>query len=93
MKRIALFLIRFYQKTLSLDHSWISFIVSERFCRFDPSCSEYAYQAIDKFGVIKGGWLGLKRICRCHPWNEGGYDPPPGEVKSAKCKVKNFRSS
>lgn len=77
MKKIALLLIRLYQKTLSSDHGLLSYIVSERFCRFYPSCSEYAYQAIRRFGILKGSWLGLKRIIRCHPWNNGGYDPPP----------------
>ena len=46
-------------------------------CRFTPTCSEYTRQAILKYGVIKGGWLGVKRICRCHPKNPGGYDPVP----------------
>ena len=69
MKMIALWLIRLYQKTLSrmLPNS----------CRFIPSCSEYGYQAIEKYGLLKGGWLALKRITRCHPLNEGGYDPVP----------------
>ncbi len=46
-------------------------------CRFAPSCSEYMYQAIDKFGVARGAFLGLKRILRCHPWHPGGADPIP----------------
>ncbi|HRY82133.1 MAG TPA: membrane protein insertion efficiency factor YidD [Candidatus Moranbacteria bacterium] len=81
MKKIILLFIRLYQKTLSLDHGWLSYITSERFCRFHPSCSEYTYQAIDRFGIFHGGFLGLKRIIRCHPWNDGGYDPIPEERK------------
>lgn len=77
IKKAVLFLIRLYQKTLSLDHSWLGFIVSERFCRFHPSCSQYTYEAVSKYGALKGGWLGLKRICRCHPWNKGGIDRVP----------------
>jgi len=60
--------IKFYQQSLSL------FLGSN--CRFYPSCSEYLYQAIDGYGLLKGGWKGLKRILRCHPWCSGGVDLP-----------------
>jgi len=48
-------------------------------CRFDPTCSTYAIQAIDEWGAFKGSWLALKRIIRCHPWGGQGLDPVPGK--------------
>lgn len=79
MKKIILILIKLYQKTLSRDTGWLSYFYSERTCRFHPTCSQYTYEAIESFGIFKGGWLGLKRIIRCHPWSDGGIDPVPKE--------------
>ncbi|MDH4131300.1 MAG: membrane protein insertion efficiency factor YidD [Gemmatimonadota bacterium] len=46
-------------------------------CRFEPSCSRYALEAVQRHGAVKGWWLGLRRLARCHPWNPGGFDPVP----------------
>lgn len=46
-------------------------------CRYTPTCSQYMVEAVLKYGIFKGGWLGIKRICRCHPWGGSGYDPVP----------------
>lgn len=69
MKHVALFLIRVYQKGISP--------LFPPSCRFQPTCSHYGYEAIQKYGFLKGGWLTVKRIARCHPFTPGGYDPVP----------------
>lgn len=53
-------------------------------CRFYPSCSTYAAQAVERHGLLHGGVYSLKRICRCHPWHEGGFDPVPERVNDGK---------
>ena len=75
MKRIALALIRLYQKTLSFDHGPLKIYYPGGFCRYRPTCSQYTYDAVSKYGVMKGSWFGAKRIASCNPWHKGGYDP------------------
>ncbi len=68
-RRIVMALIRGYQLTLS------PLVFTQ--CRFVPSCSRYTYDAVARYGALKGGWLGVRRILRCHPFHPGGYDPVP----------------
>jgi putative membrane protein insertion efficiency factor len=75
-KKFILKSIHFYQQSLSFDQGFFKFFfLTDKACRFQPTCSEYTYQAIEKYGILRGSWLGLKRIVRCHPWNKGGNDP------------------
>lgn len=74
-KHITLKIIRFYQKTLSPDQGWFRVYFPHGFCRFHPHCSEYGYQAINKYGIFKGGLKAVWRIMRCHPLSAGGHDP------------------
>jgi putative membrane protein insertion efficiency factor len=69
MKRLLIFLIKFYQECISPRHLPC--------CRYIPTCSSYALQAIERFGVFKGSCLALYRILRCNPFSKGGYDPVP----------------
>jgi putative membrane protein insertion efficiency factor len=74
-RRLAVLFIKIYQKTISFDHGPLRYFYHHGFCRFTPSCSQYGLEAIEKYGLIKGGVMTSWRILRCHPWNKGGYDP------------------
>ncbi|MCQ2227016.1 MAG: membrane protein insertion efficiency factor YidD [Bacteroidales bacterium] len=69
MSRILILLVRFYQRCISP--------MTPPSCRFTPTCSQYAIEAIQKHGALKGTWLAIKRILRCNPWGGHGYDPVP----------------
>ncbi|WP_206165432.1 membrane protein insertion efficiency factor YidD [Mammaliicoccus sciuri] len=74
MKKVFIKLIRLYQRYISP--------LTPPTCRFQPTCSNYAVEAISEYGVIKGTWLGTKRILKCHPFYPGGYDPVPPKKDS-----------
>ena len=69
MKRLLIAMIRFYRRRISP--------LTPPCCRFIPTCSQYALEAIEKYGALKGGWLAFRRILRCNPFHKGGYDPVP----------------
>ena len=69
MKKPMIAAIRFYQRHISPG-------LPPR-CRYIPTCSEYALEAVEKYGAVKGGWMAAKRVARCHPFHKGGYDPVP----------------
>jgi uncharacterized protein len=77
MRHLAAWLIRLYQWTVSP-------LLGPR-CRFYPSCSQYALQALLRFGVLRGSWLALRRLGRCHPWHPGGFDPVPQPARPLQC--------
>jgi len=74
IKKSFLSLIKLYQLILSPDQGFFS-LYRKKTCRYFPTCSEYTYQAISKYGVLPGLFKGCKRIFRCHPWHTGGCDP------------------
>lgn len=69
MARVIVIIFRFYQIALS---PWLG-----PRCRFSPTCSHYAIEAVNRYGAVKGGWLTIRRLGRCHPWGGSGYDPIP----------------
>lgn len=76
-RRFGQMLIVVYQHTLSFDHGPLSRFTKIQVCRYHPTCSEFGYQALGKYGLIKGSWLTLLRLLRCTPWHDGGIDPVP----------------
>ncbi|OGF26168.1 membrane protein insertion efficiency factor YidD [Candidatus Falkowbacteria bacterium RIFOXYB2_FULL_34_18] len=74
-KLVAIKIIKIYQKILSPDHGVLKIFYPFGCCKFRPTCSEYTIKAIEKYGLIKGGFKGLWRVLRCNPWNKGGWDP------------------
>ena len=83
MKKILILLIRFYQKFISP--------MFPAKCRFYPTCSQYTLEAIKEYGAVKGTYLGIKRILKCHPFHEGGYDPvPKKENKNSEGKKEEW---
>ncbi|HAU65814.1 MAG: hypothetical protein UT30_C0010G0034 [Candidatus Uhrbacteria bacterium GW2011_GWF2_39_13] len=77
MRSFFLFMIRFYQRTFSFDHGPLKIFFPDGYCRFYPSCSEYGYLCVKRYGVVKGSFLTLRRIFRCNPFSFGGIDEPP----------------
>jgi len=67
-------------RALIKGYQWFISPILPGSCRFYPSCSNYGLQAVETHGALKGGWLTVKRIARCHPWNDGGVDPVPGRA-------------
>ena len=79
MRKLFIFLINLYQKTLSPDHGYLKKvgIIRKPVCVFYPTCSDYTKQAIQKYGSLRGIYLGFFRIIRCHPWQKNHMDPVP----------------
>jgi len=76
MKKLPIALIKLYQIFISP--------LCPGVCRYRPTCSQYMIEAIKTHGIVRGGWLGVKRICRCHPWGGSGYDPVPAKESKHK---------
>ena len=83
IQTILILLVRLYRWTVSPAKTFLFGPLGQ--CRFTPSCSQYALDALHRHGAWAGGWLAMKRLCRCHPWGDCGHDPIPGEVQLEKC--------
>jgi putative membrane protein insertion efficiency factor len=83
MRYLIILPVRFYQY-------FISPLLGQR-CRFKPTCSHYMIEAVQEWGALKGGWLGLKRIAKCHPWGPWGYDPVPKKADQETSENKALR--
>lgn len=79
LKTFILFSIKVYQKLFSFDHGIpAQLFPNSAFCRYTPTCSQFGYEAVERYGAFKGGWLAFKRVLRCHPWTKHEhYDPVP----------------
>ena len=78
-------------KGLIKVYQWVISPILPGTCRYAPTCSEYASEAVTRHGALKGGWLALKRILRCHPWGGWGYDPVPGTDENEKPHTHSHR--
>lgn len=74
LKKLFLLLIRLYQRTLSPDHGLLAYKYPMGYCKFNPTCSQYTYQVIERWGLIRGGLKAVRRIIRCNPFSRRGYD-------------------
>ena len=81
MRTLAKKVIVLYQKTLSPDHGVLKALYPYGCCRYYPTCSEYALEAIDRHGALKGGKIGARRVLRCHPWSQGGIELVPETIE------------
>jgi len=89
VQHILILVVRVYRWTLSPAKTFLFGPLAQ--CRFTPSCSQYALEALRTHGALTGGWLATKRICRCHPWGDCGHDPVP--PMNFKFPISNFNSA